>query len=87
MDGNHKAITDALRAAGWHVQDCSRLGQGFPDLIAARRGRVELIEVKDDSQPLNKRKLSENEAKVHLAFAMAGVEVRIVESVEEAVRL
>lgn len=87
VDVNHKAITEALRACGWHVADSSRTGNGFPDLIALKGGRVEFIEVKDGSKPPSARKLTPEEAKVHLAFSLAGVEVRIVASVEEAVRL
>lgn len=87
VDGNHKQIVEALRAAGWYVKDVSRAGDGFVDLVAAKGGRLELIEVKDPAQPPNKRALTEAETQVHLGFARSGVEVRILMTVEEAVRL
>lgn len=87
VDRNHKAITDALRGVGWHVVDASRLGHGFPDLIALRAGRAEFIEVKDGSKAPSDRKLSDDERKVHRDFLSAGVPVRVLLSVDEAVRL
>lgn len=87
VDGNHKIIVEALRAAGWYVKDTSGAGNGFADLVVAKVGRLELIEVKDPAQPPNKRALTEAETAVHLGFAQAGIEVRILMTVEEAVRL
>lgn len=87
VDGNHKLIVAALKAAGWYVKDTSGAGKGFVDLVVAKGGRLELIEVKDPAQPPNKRALTEDETAVHLGFAQAGVEVRILMTVEEAVRL
>lgn len=87
VDRNHAEIVQALRQVGWTVFDSSGTGNGFVDLVAARGGRLELIEVKDGAKAPSRRQLTEDEAKVHLAFAQAGVEVRIVESVEEAIRL
>jgi hypothetical protein len=33
IDNNHNEIKNALRDAGFHVADTSRLGAGFPDLM------------------------------------------------------
>jgi Holliday junction resolvase len=76
-----------LRASGWHVHDCSRLGGGYPDLNAAKGGRLLLIEVKDGSKVASAQKLTAEEIKVHQAFQLAGVPVVVVTSVEQAVRL
>jgi hypothetical protein len=46
VDGNHGLLVEALRAYGWVVRDTSRVGQGFPDLLIAKRGRTVLVEVK-----------------------------------------
>lgn len=86
-DANQSVIVAALRATGWYTLSLGGVGFGCPDILAAKNGRLELIEVKDGSQIPSRRKLTEDEAKVHLAFAQAGVEVRIVESVEQAVNL
>lgn len=87
VDANHAAVVQALRAAGWCVQDTSRLGGGFPDLVIAKGGRVELVEVKDGAKPPSARLLTMAEIKVCDDLLRAGVRVRIVDSVEQAVRL
>jgi hypothetical protein len=87
VDSNHSAIVEALRASGWHVHDCSRLGGGFPDLLAAKHGRIELIEVKDGAKVPSKQLLTPEESKVHQAFQRAGVPVVVVTSVDQAVNL
>ena len=46
-DGNQAEIVAALTAAGYTVEDCSRFGQGFPDLmVGSKAGVLVLIEVK-----------------------------------------
>jgi Holliday junction resolvase len=45
-DANHKPIVEALRACGWAILDTSQCGDGAPDLIIARAGRVIAVEVK-----------------------------------------
>lgn len=86
-DANHASVVQALRSAGWTVVDTSRLGGGFPDLLAAKHGRIELIEVKDGRKRPSERALTMAEIKVCDALDKAGVRVRIVTSVEEAVSL
>jgi hypothetical protein len=46
VDNTHKAVVEALRAYGWRVKDCSRVGGDFPDLVIAKAGRTILVEVK-----------------------------------------
>ena len=86
-DTNHQAIVRALRKVGWHVTDASHVGNGFPDLVIAKAGRIVLVEVKDGARPPSERKLTALERMVHLAFAEQGVIVAIVASEDEAVRL
>jgi Holliday junction resolvase len=45
-DANHKPIVEALKACGWAILDTSQCGDGAPDLIIARAGRVIAVEVK-----------------------------------------
>jgi hypothetical protein len=87
VDANQPAIVEALRSVGWHVEVTSHAGEGFPDLTAAKGGRVVLIEVKDGRKPPSARKLTDDERKVHAAFKAKGVDVAVVESIEDAVRL
>lgn len=86
VDATHKPVMQALRACGWLVVDTSRLKR-FVDLIAVKGGRVEWIEIKDGSKPPSARKLTPDEADLHSALKQAGVEVRIIESVEQAIKL
>jgi Holliday junction resolvase len=86
-DSNHADVVKALRAVGWWVLDLSRVGEGCPDVLAGRHGRLELIEIKDGAKPPSARKLTTDEAALHQACLKAGVTVRIVTSIEEAVRL
>lgn len=86
-DANHADVREALRKAGWVVVDTSRAGAGFPDLVALKAGRIELIEVKDGTLVPSKRQLSKDEAKLHAACAAAGVAIKVVTSIQEAVNL
>jgi|TARA_R110002110_G_scaffold344363_2_gene554318 hypothetical protein len=70
----------ALRRAGWAVHDTSRLGGGFPDLVAGRDGRVVLIEVKDGAKPPSAKRLTPAEFLCARKFAEVGVVVEVLES-------
>lgn len=87
VDANHAAIVEALRACGWHVHDCSRLGGGFPDLAIAKAGRLLLVEVKDGAKSASRQLFTPAEDAVYNDFLGQGVEVRVVTSVEQAIRL
>ena len=87
IDDNHKEVVAALRACGWTVVDCSRLGGGFPDLLVVRAGRLELIEVKDGKKSPSRTKLTPGERLLHDALARSGVQVRIISTIDEAVGL
>lgn len=86
-DANHEAVRTALRAAGWTIFDASRVGAGFPDLVALKGGRTVFVEVKDGGKSASRRRLTEDEARVHAAFAAAGCPVVVVETVEQVVCL
>lgn len=87
VDSNHAAVAGALRLMGWHVEDTSRLGRGFPDLVCGKQGRVELVEVKDGSKAKSQRALTADEQRVIEGFARHGVTVRIIETIEQAIQL
>lgn len=86
-DQNHKEVTQALRSCGWTVIDTSRVGHGFPDLLAFQRGAVRFIEVKDGTLPPSRRVLTTDERAFHAAMAAAGVDVVIVESIDQVASL
>lgn len=72
-DRNQTEVVNALRKAGLSVAITSSMGDGFPDLVVAKRTgvlswdrpRTVLIELKDPSQPPSARKLSPDEKKFH----------------------
>jgi hypothetical protein len=83
VDRNHSEIRDTLRALGWHVEDCSRVGGGFPDLIALKGKRVEFCEVKDGAKVPSAQKLTEAQQKLHAAFYQAGVLVKTLRTIDD----
>ena len=87
IDANHVEVRSALRAAGWTVVDCARIGAGFPDLLIARRGTIRMVEIKDGAKVKSKQQLTEDEVQFHALMASAGVTVQVVTSVEEALAL
>ncbi len=54
-DANHKDCADAIRSAGWSVEDISGAGGGVPDLLCSRDGRFVLVEVKRDKAAAAKK--------------------------------
>lgn len=87
VDANHAEITRALRQCGWVVHDTSGTGGGFPDLVIAKNGRLEMVEVKDGKKRPSARRLTVAESAFWTKFGEAGVWVVILESVEGAVAL
>jgi hypothetical protein len=87
VDANHAAVVATLQSCGWIVVDCSRTGDGFPDLLVARAGQLLLVEVKDGAKPPSRQRLTAAEAQLHRRLALGGVRVRVVASVAEAVAL
>ena len=68
IDGNQVAIVNALRKAGVTVAVTSRLGGGFPDLVASFAGKTVLLEVKDPSQAPSDRALTPDEQRFHFTW-------------------
>jgi len=64
-DANQPEIVRALRKAGALVEDTTKSGKGFPDLVVAFRGTVYLIEVKDGNKPPSARKLTKDQVIWH----------------------
>lgn len=83
----HSEIKAALEAQGWFVCDTSGAGRGFPDLVLAKHGRLVLAEIKNPKQPPSKRALKPNQVELHAKFALAGVSICVLMSVEEALKL
>lgn len=81
VDANQKEIVKALRQAGVTVQVLSAVGQGCPDLLAARCGVNYLLEIKDGAKVLSKQALTPVQVEWHATWAG---QVAIVKTVEQA---
>lgn len=71
VDANQDQIVSALRAAGASVQSLAPIGKGCPDLLAAFRGEMFLIEVKQGKGKVNELQTkwhSEWKADVHVVY-------------------
>jgi hypothetical protein len=79
IDLNQPAIVDALRKVGVSVVSLASVGNGIPDLLAAKNDKVWLIEVKGPKGKLTP-------AQVEFMSTWPGV-VHIVRNVDDALRL
>lgn len=68
-DYSQADIVECLRKIGAKVAITSALGNGFPDLCVAFRGKWYLLEVKDDRLPPSRRRLTEDERLWHEEFS------------------
>lgn len=63
VDANHTQVVSALRAAGASVQSLAPIGKGCPDILAAFRGAMYLMEIKRE-----KGKTNEMQKKWHIEW-------------------
>ena len=76
-----KAMKLALTRGWYEIKIMKASRKGFPDRFLARDGRVVLIEFK---RPGALEDTSRNQKKEHLALAAHGVEVHVIDSMEQA---
>jgi Holliday junction resolvase len=81
VDANQGEIVAALRKAGALVCITSAVGDGFPDLLVAHRGRLLLLEVKRSDLSPSRRALTDKEQAFHREWQG---HVVIVTSAEDA---
>ena len=87
VDANQPDIVSALRAAGAFVRDTHGAGDGFPDVVAAFRGRWHFFEVKSsDAAARRKGATADRQAEFRNQATEHGCIVHIVTSPEAAVR-
>ena len=78
VDANHSDIVEALRAVGASVQSLAQIGKGCPDVLAAFRGSMFLLEIKH-----GKGKTNEDQQRWHIQW---NAPVHVVYSAEDALR-
>lgn len=81
-DGNQTDIVKALRKCGVSVRIASDMGNDFPDLITASKGRTVLMEIKD-GEAKDKRQRELRSGQVAFQNSWQG-EAVLVTSVAEA---
>lgn len=69
VDANHAEIVDKLRQCGMSVLSLAAVGKGCPDILVGWHGINVLLEIKDPSKPLSKRKLTPCQVKFHAKWA------------------
>jgi hypothetical protein len=77
VDGNQKAVVEALRDAGRFVEVLSDVGRGVPDLLVSWGGKSLLLEVKMPGEKLT-------EDQLHWHRSWKGPAVAVVRSPAEA---
>lgn len=88
QDANHRQIRSLVRGIVAHrrgvVEDTSRFGDGWPDLLVVAGGRAVAIEVKDGTKPPSARKLTEDEEAFRSRWCAAGGRYEVVETDAQA---
>jgi hypothetical protein len=87
IDANHIEIAKALTRCGAWVINTSGVGNGFPDLLIAHRGRLSMVEVKDGAKCPSARVLTTAQVQFHAMAEANNVPVHVVKSVDEALAL
>ena len=85
VDANHAEISRALKEAGASVIDCSKVGQGCPDLIVGKNGKTALMEIKNPKTQYGRAGLSKLQAEWHAEWR--GGTLAVVCDVESALRV
>lgn len=78
VDANQEQVVSALRAAGATVQSLAAVGKGCPDVLAAFRGAMYLLEIKD-----GKGKPNELQKRWHISW---NAPVHVVYGPDDALR-
>lgn len=84
VDSNHVKIVSFLRQMGCSVLSLAGHGKGVPDILAARCGRMALVEIKDGSRPPSQRKLTQDQIEFRHRW---NSEIYIVTNEQEAMDL
>lgn len=83
-DANHQRVVLAFIELGCSVLDLAAVGNGCPDLLVARHGKMKLVEIKDGEKCPSGRKLTKHQSRFH---ALWNSNVAICESPAQAVEI
>lgn len=79
-DENQQDIVTALRKCGATVAVTSAVGNGFPDLVATRNGKIWMFEIKDGAKSPSRRALTALQGDFHAVWPVV-----VLESTQDAV--
>ena len=84
-DENQSQIVAGLRAAGCSILHLHEVGHGCPDILCfhPRTGRYHLMEIKNGSLSLSRRKLTPDEERFHKTWKGP---ILIIESLDAALK-
>ncbi len=85
VDKNQTEIILAFKQLGCSVLNCSRIGNGFPDLVVGYRNECYTVEVKNPKYTYGRRGLNENQKK--FADSWRGSPVLVVRTLDDVTRL
>ena len=80
VDDNQANIVAALRRIGCEVLSLAAVGQGCPDLLVQRNGKLYLLEIKDGNKSASRQKLTPDQIEFHSHW-----QVTVVTTTAEAI--
>lgn len=83
VDATADEFDAALTAMGWGIKKMDRVGEGFPDRIAVKGGRVVLLEYKNGRLAPSERQLRDSQVECFAWFKVYGIDVLLIEKVED----
>ena len=85
VDANQSEIVANLRKLGVHVEVCSAVGKGFPDLVVIYAGSAHFLELKDGNKSASRRNTTKDQKLLHAAWRRHGVTVHVAKNLGEAI--
>jgi hypothetical protein len=82
-DSNASELDQALTSMGWGIKKMDRVGEGFPDRVLCKHGRIVFAEYKNPERYGKKRKPNQSQQDIHGWFKRFGVEVLVFETVSD----
>lgn len=83
-DANQSDIIKVFEQLGVSVEDTSGAHNGFTDIVVGYKGITVLVEIKNSANVPSKRRLTDDQVKVHDRFQGA---ITVVETQEQAIAL
>lgn len=80
LDANHSKLVRVFEDMGCSVLDLAAVGNGCPDILIARNGKMRLCEIKDGAKSPSQRQLTEHQVRFH---ALWNAEISIVENLHD----